>query len=327
MIKKNKRTILIVALAILSLVLFWAKKNNSSNTKLPEFAISDTSQISMLIISKDTQTISINKRENQWFVNNIHEANPAFVQLALKTLHQITIKEPVPKSDKENINTVLDKHSTQIQVYKNNKLYKTLLIGNPTTDSLGTYAKTKKTNTPYITEVPGFSGYLSKRFPCDEHVWRTRTIIKLLPSQIKSIYTQNGIYPEQSFKIELTSNELFLYNYKNNQANNANNVKIKAYVHEFSLKKYSSAVKNQEHIIDSLTNQPPFYSIFIELTNKTKHNYTFHKKTLINSTDFFGSKITYDPNFFYLIVNNNEAYIASYFEFKALFKKYQSIVE
>ena len=54
---------------------------------------------------------------------------------------------------------------TQVKIFSNKKILKTIYVGGDTQDQLGTYSMIlDNSSEPYVLEIPGFKGYLSSRF-------------------------------------------------------------------------------------------------------------------------------------------------------------------
>lgn len=326
-IKKNYiRLIQILTLLIVLIVVISYNKNHKATASIPDFSVKDTAEISKLIVKKENNIIVLNKQGNLWFTSNEQKANPHLIKLALNTIAQISVKEPVSKSQRKAINNQLNESATIIEIYTSNKLNKTLFIGAPTSDSLGTYARLNDSQTPYITEVPGFYGYLSKRFPTNPKAWRTRTLIHIPSNKINTIQVNNMLAPNESFKISNENESWQLYNYQNIRAINFNHAKVISYVNEFQNKKYQSTISSNNGLIDSLNNSQPIFTFSIETMGGKEQRFSTFRKKSEKQNNFFGSELSYDQELFYLVHNSSEVYLASYFEFKSLFRKHKSFL-
>ena len=86
------------------------------------------------------------------------------------------IKHPIARSALENIIKRMSIQNTKVDIFQNNKQVKTIYIGGETADQLGTFMMIEGAKEPYVVYIPGFNGYLSSRFSCQEHLWRDKKI-------------------------------------------------------------------------------------------------------------------------------------------------------
>jgi len=59
---------------------------------------------------------------------------------------------------------------------------------------------------PFITYIPGFEGYLTTRYFTQEKLWRDRTVMHYVPSDIKSVKLEVPDRPEYSYELKVNGN-------------------------------------------------------------------------------------------------------------------------
>lgn len=205
-----------------------------------EFYIEDTLNINKIILSNrnlDKITFERVKDSSTWHLNNNIQVNQSSMNLLLKTLKEMRIKNPISRAALKNVIKRMSNQNTKAQIYYKNKLFKTIFIGGETQDQLGTYMMLENAQEPYVIHIPGFNGYLSSRFSCKELFWRNRNIFNMHSgildikfnegkrnnclvelSNLNTIYCESFIYDNNDFKsIDIIQRQPFLTIYfKNN---------------------------------------------------------------------------------------------------------------
>lgn len=180
------------------------------------FAVSDTASVSKIFIAdRSGTTITLNRVENNWIVNNKYEVRKDAITTILNTIQQIKIQRPVPKNAFETVVKNLATTGVKVEIYSDTKMpIKTYAIGNSTANHLGTYMLLADAESPFIVHIPSFNGFLSPRYgiqggKLSEKDWRTTTVFKLNSTDIKTISVNNIQKPEQSFMLNTQPMTLF----------------------------------------------------------------------------------------------------------------------
>ena len=112
---------------------------------------------------------------------------------------------------KENILKRMSVQRPKISIYSNEKNIHTIYVGGNTQDQLGTYMILEGSSEPYVVSIPGFNGYLSSRFSCEENDWKDKIIFNYEKNEIESVQL-NFRDTTHSFKINFNdsiSNKYF----------------------------------------------------------------------------------------------------------------------
>jgi len=299
--------------------------NNQSGSikkELRDFAIEDTASVDKIfLVDKQNNTILLERKQSYWIVNEKYEARKDLVDLVLKTLYRIKVKEPVAKSAHENIVKNLAVKSTKVEIYQKGKLSKTIYVGGPTMDSYGTYMILENSSRPFIMEIPGFRGYLSTRFSTMEIEWRAQTIFRIPLSEIKQVTFENYINKTESFSVINSNNNYQLLDNHKNAINNFDTIEVKKFLMEFRQKNFSKFIEDVPlKWQDSILQSNPMYVITVEKANGEKQWVKAFNKPGWGKLDFFGDELASDPDNFFMLTDNNDFVYAQYFSFNPLLK-------
>lgn len=274
------KKILLYILIVISLILliFLGIRNNKHTSTLRDdkrdFAISDTLSIDKIILknrSLETIILQRNKQKTKWTLNDTLIANPYSINLLLKTSKEMKVKNPIARSGLENVIKRMAIQNTKVDFFKNNKKTKTIYIGGETADQLGTFMMIEGAKEPYVVHIPGFNGYLSSRFSCKEHLWRSK---KIFNQKIQTV-----TYVKNDMKME-----------HNNISKKIENI----YCEKF--------ITDNQNLQNEIKSRVPFITIEISTaTNEQKKLYCIRKKT-VNKIKYEHQE--YDQERFYGLLNN-----------------------
>lgn len=199
------------------------KKSGTLTYDSDQFAVKDTSEINKIFIADHYErTILLEKQSTGgWIVNKKFPALDKNVSDLLNVIQNLSIREPVAYSARDNVTKWLATGSIKVEIYfqdfrikisnfkflkyQNKKVY---YIGNITQDNLGNYALLEGDKEPFIVNMPGFRGFISPYYSPFESDWKSHNLIKLKISKIKKVEIIDYEYPEESFSI-IRSGERF----------------------------------------------------------------------------------------------------------------------
>ena len=100
MLKSKKKTYIILTIILLLIVLLWQMKSKNSNSSLAyDFAVTDTSAVSKIFIADlKGNSISLDRMENNWQINNRYKVRNNAMNIILKTIKNISVQRPVSES-------------------------------------------------------------------------------------------------------------------------------------------------------------------------------------------------------------------------------------
>jgi len=219
-----KKQLFYLALIILMAALIWFLSTDKKSTISVEnnFSISDTASVSKIFIAdRNGTTITLNRNEKNWVVNNKYGVRKDAINTILTTINQIRIQRPVSKNAFDNVIKNLATSGVKIEIYTNQETpNKTYTIGSSTANHLGTYMFLAGSETPFIVHIPSFNGFLSPRYgiqvnKISEVDWRTTNIFSLKAEKISRVIVNHIQEPKNSFS--LTTGSMILLNNLGNE--------------------------------------------------------------------------------------------------------------
>jgi len=116
---KNKTKLSIVvsiAIIILAVITIFNQKNS---TIYNDFLLSDTSKVvKIFMVNKKNENITLSKKGKNWMVNGKEKAITENVNIILKTLMYIEIRQPVSKSSYNTMIKQLATNSVKVEIYE-----------------------------------------------------------------------------------------------------------------------------------------------------------------------------------------------------------------
>ena len=274
-------SIILTGLAVISI------KKNQNPTSLRSdkrnFSITDTLAIDKIVLkNRNLEKIKLErgKKSNHWILNDTLIANQYAVNLLLRTIKDMRIKNPIARTALENVIKRMAIQHVKVDVFENRKLKKRIYIGGETPDQLGTFMMIKGAQEPYVLHIPGFHGYLSSRFSCKEHLWKNKQIFNWKIKKAEySFFETKETNKTSSKKIEFDTSRL-------------SNIHCEAFL-----------INNNNFNGDEIKKRKPFMSIeIITSTGDIQYFYCI-RKTSVNKEKYKHQK--YDQERFYGLMNND----------------------
>ena len=280
MINKTYFYIFSIIICIILLVLAVTKNSNKSSLRTDKrnFAIEDTASVNQIILkNRNLEKIQLNRSDNnnEWILNDSIKANHYLINLLLKTIKEIRVKNPIARAALPNIIKRMGIQNTKVEIWTNNKEKHTIYVGGETPDQLGTYMMVEGAIEPYIMHIPGFNGYLSSRFSCKTHLWKSKKIFH------KNI--QNAKYKLEYKKTHEISQSSLTY---------LQNVNCESYL-----------INHEQIDVNEISNRPPFFTIHIETSDKNLQTLYCIRKKPVNKPKYIDHQ--FDRERFYGVINNS----------------------
>ena len=218
-----KHTFIILTIILLLIVLLWQMRFKNSESSLSyDFAVSDTASISKIFIADmKGNSISLDKTENNWQINNRYKVKNNSMEIILQTIKNISVQRPVSESRYNKVIQDLATNGVKIEIYQNREQKPTRIytIGSNTSNHSGTYMLLKDQEQPYIMHIVGFNGILGPRYglqgqEVNTTIWRDRNIFKLKAEEIKSLQLINEKGMDSSFTIKNERENLTLFDFQ-----------------------------------------------------------------------------------------------------------------
>ena len=288
----KKQLFYIVLILIIAAIIWLLSTNNKSTISYDnKFAISDTASITKIFIAdRNGTTITLNRKKNNWVVNNKYDVRKDAIKTILSTIKQIKIQRLVSKNAFKNVIKNLATSGVKIEIYTNQYTpNKTYTIGSSTANHLGTYMYLDGSKNPYVVHIPSFNGFLSPRYgiqgnKLSENDWRSTKVFSLKAERIERILLNHIQSPEKSFTF--TTDSMILRNNLGNKEtfNKKNALK---FLNAFKLLN-CEIYKNEKEKIEFST---PIHELIVN--NDTLRTYAIGDNLIKGKEDNFNVKRMY----------------------------------
>ncbi len=305
----NKRRVLsllaILLLAGISVFIF--RKKIFRENSISDFAVQDTAAITRIFLAdKNGHQSTLDKTaDGHWRVNNKFDVQESKMQTLMDAIYRVRVKSPVPQKDREDVIKILAT-SVKVMIYKGEDLLKVYYVGSETADYLGTYMVIENAESPMITEIPGFNGFLTPRFMTREEDWKSNSIVRIRPENLETVSVSYANHPEVSYTIKGSNGNYEVHSLDpsikvvfNNQQ------KISEYLQLFSnlsMEGYDNRANKAFN--DSLNTSEPLMSINLkEVNGNTSWIHVYLKMLPVGNEriDEYGKATNIDPNRYYAI--------------------------
>lgn len=192
-------TVVMVLFAIGAYTAFSPESGSLDADNSTHFAVADTAAVVKVRIADINGRVAVVERVPEhplglWSLNGRYPARKDATDLLLKTFKRISVRQPVRASAKAGVLKMMASAGKRVDIFTedSNTPVKTWFIGTPTQSHTGTHMllelpETGRAETPYITHIEGFTGFLSTRFFTDENEWRYTGVYESNADEIETI--------------------------------------------------------------------------------------------------------------------------------------------
>ena len=219
------RTIIIIALSVMALLyaINLITMQNNGNIK-NYFSLSDTASVERIfMVDKENYQVDLQRKGGRWILNGSDEPIKENIDILLKTLLKIEVKNPVSKAAHNVEVKRMAAKSTKVEVYQrvyridfaglrlfpHLKKTRVFYVGGSTQNYRGTYMKPEDDDNIYITYIPGFKGYLSERFSARRADWLSHKIFAYSITNMNKVRVEFPHQPAESYEIINKGNRSF----------------------------------------------------------------------------------------------------------------------
>jgi hypothetical protein len=326
---KNIRINFLIAILLVGGASYFIFRNNFSTVRKEDrdFSIEDTAAVTKIFLAdKNNHSVTLERTvTGQWILNGKEKTRQQGVDLILDCLKKIRVQSRVPKNTYNTIVKELSTTGIKMEVYLSNedKPFKVYFIGGSTQDVLGTYMMLENSTVPFVTEVPGFTGYLTPRFSPVERDWLIHEMFNLTPDEIKNVSIEYANQPEKSFMLERTGNSYRVTSlYTHEEIKSPDTIRILNYLggfRELNFETWDRFLDDRQ--TDSLRTMPPV-SVVDNKGGKTIVPMYLKPVTAssLAQTDSTGKDLKYDIDRMYAFINGGQQLVTiQYFVFNKIF--------
>ena len=203
--KTKQLTIIVIILAAVAALFLFREKFGTVRSELKDFAVKDTASIDKIFLAdKSGHEITLERKgKGLWMVNEKFIAQQYLIKSLLEVIYKIDVRTPVSKAAYNTVVKRLATNGIKCEIYANEKSkpVKVYYVGGQTEDVLGTFMMLENSSTPFITEIPGFNGYLTPRYTVELNDWRSNSLFNYQLNDLKSVSVSYEHYPQNSFSI------------------------------------------------------------------------------------------------------------------------------
>lgn len=288
----------------------------------------------------------LEKDQNQvWWVNAEHKANEPAVRELISTLRNLSVRLPVPLSEKDSVNDRLDKEglrvdvfelsycidlSPKIRLFKHFKRSKSFLTGANTPDGKSTYMRLLGSDVPFAVHVPGIEGGIGEIFSISELLWRDPVVVNLAPHQIKTIEVEFYDNSLESFVIDNGQGyPVLIQAGKTINSLRVNYTRVRRYLESFTELHYERLLTGLEERTRTVEMKTPHF-LAIRITDVSGNEIVLHffrRKLQAGTTQGLEAIGHTDPNRFFIQVNGQEFALAQYFVFSRIMRPFSHFVK
>lgn len=315
---------------LISLVLFSCKNSNESITEENARIFNVDSKIVDEIYLSDTEgnKCHLVKKGNKWSLNDNYTARKDAIEKLLNTIEFVKYRNPVPdKAHDQAVKNLISKHA-KIEIFSNGKAIMSYFIGGQSKDGEGTYMLKQDVETGenaeqvFITELPGFNGYLTPRYITTETLWRDRSLFSYEKGELASIKIEYPEASDESFELRLSQGNVSGFDLEGNEIEGLNQTVAKTYLINYKKVNFEAiATKDMSVEIDSLQSAKPLFIITATDANGKENRLVAHRRKPISNElqDAEGNPLEFDTDrLFGLLNGKEELLVIQYFVFDKL---------
>ena len=325
--KRTPITLLVIAaFGALAIALFLQPEAGQLDAdRYTHFAVQDTSRVTRIRITDAQGEVAVVERGNHplglWTLNGHRLARKDATDLLLKTMKRVSVRQPVGAKAEAGVLKMMASAGKRVDIHLDGaeEPAKTWFIGTPTQSHTGTHMLLElpggdRSDTPYITHMEGFTGFLSTRFFTSEEEWRYTGVYESSANQIATISARP--WDDRGRAAEILWSE------------DGETLQVKG---DFQwLDVPQGAVRDQwlrmckvhietwnSHLSpaqeDSLIQSPPAWELEVRYKDGRSVPMTLHwKPPILNETDDAGNPMDHDGSRMYAVVNGEVALIQTY---------------
>ncbi len=329
----KKNSLILIITLILAIVAAWLILSRSETTlkdSEKNFAIHDTASVVRIFMADKTgeQVDLMRSDSGVWTVNREFPARTDGINILLKTIQNLAVVEPVPRSARNLIIKQLASTGVKVEIYQHIhrinifnrirffpaiKKTRVYYVGSNTPDNHGTYMIMEGSETPFITYLPGFRGFVAVRYSPRLADWRTHSIFNTQISDIQSVQIDFNEVPGHSWKAVRSGERSFSLEsvYTQSPVPDYDTSLLLYVLSAFSDIRFETIVTGaSKERRDSITSTMPFHSITLTDTRgKTFVAKTFHRENPGDDPEMEGAAVPWDRDRMYALVNDDRDFV------------------
>ncbi|MEJ5266846.1 MAG: DUF4340 domain-containing protein [Bacteroidales bacterium] len=310
--------IIVVLVGLISLIVYYSQNKDTARV-YRDFAIEDTASINKIFLAdKQGKTITLERKDGYWMVNNKYKARRDLIDILLTTIKNLEVTMPVPESKLDFVLRSIAAYGIKTEIYQNNKLVKTYYVGGAPENNIGTYMILEGSEVPFVVSIPGFSGFLTIRYNTEINEWREKIIFNYKIEDIYQVKIHYPDQPENSFiAVRNSATNYDLLNYDGSPVNfKFDTLKVKDYISRAKFFGFEAFILDslQQFKRDSLLSQQMVFEMSVLDVNKNKKSFkAYYRQNIDKLLDDKGELYPYDIDRMYAIVDDKEVVLIQFY--------------
>lgn len=302
--KKNLFPLLAIVVLLVAIYSVYHRRSSTVREELKDFAVKDTARISQIFLSdRSGNSIKLKRiSERNWRVNDSIEAKHESMRLLLEVIYRVNVKNRVFRNSYNTIINDLASRGIKCEIYfdGHEQPEKVYYVGGPTPDATGTYMMLENSAMPFVTEIPGFNGYLTPWYPTAIDHWKDNVVFTYAPQDIRRIAIDYPGLPARSFKLERQGNNFVLSSpLKPGTTMIGDTLALSNFLSRFHYVPFESIDKiNKEHYKDSISSTQALVNYVVTDTKGEDRRIRIYPMPLndfsLTREDSLGNPLKYD---------------------------------
>jgi len=326
--KRSTLYLLLVVAAFAALAAWLILKNRSSmlREERRDFAVTDTASITKIFLADRNKNKILLERKSvsEWTVNGTDKARPGGINQLLATMKNVSVRTRVPKTYYNLTMKDLASSGIKCEIYTDNgdTPMKVYYVGGSTQDILGTYMMLDESSVPFVTEIPGFNGYLTPRYTTNLNDWRDRSVFSFSMSELLSLQIQYPSLPTHSYRIDQENSRFVIRSGDGSKIlQRPDTAGLANYLGFFGNLPFEDWDKELDaRQKDSLKASTPLAVITVSLKSGIQEEVVLHHKAIsqssLSQSDATGKPLRYDLDRMYAFIREGkELVVVQYYSF------------
>lgn len=292
------------------------------------FSLDYIDNITSIELSQDSLATNLVKTNDGWTVNDSYKAGEEQLDMLLYIINTQYITSEILQGQYAYASDILVKDGIRIKVFDKKKIVLDITVA--ASDSLGYFGRSENNKQLYRLSLPDIIDNPFDFLSAAPSYWKHNVIVSVLPSEIAEVAIENMEDPEKSFQINRHEDgSLSLLDiYHNQEVANISYEKLNTYLSYFTGLSYEQLLDlepNEQKAI-MLSDSP--YRILITTKDGQRMNLQLFYITDNENLDPYGNALKYNPNQFYLSLNDGrDIALAKWVNFDLLLRDLTYFVE
>jgi hypothetical protein len=343
----KSRVYFVIALAILSLLLYMFFIGRDSGRSVPEVIRESLSEdiVKISLTSADGKHVTLEKTSpDEWLLNDSLLADAIAVNALLSRLRRAEVRMPVPEEDRQDVKNKLSDEGVRLELYGSRHLIKLpgdaglfrrikrlgrFVLADALDDNIS-FVLTGGNDRPWQIALPGAEVGISGLLSVDQSAWRSPVVLNVSPGSIKKIEAHFPGRPEQSFDLFLDNQSFQFIDGGARKINTAD-------ISNLRLGRFLSAFRElyYEKLLPGSSNEPPadlmrermFFTLQVTSIEGDETELLFFRRKPPDDGSLVSGIRDYDPNRFYLKTEHGDYAVALYYIFQPVIRPLSYFME